>query len=50
MDAFGLQTSSTEADGKSVWSCSPDAGIKLCETSFARRRWLSKPDTGRARH
>jgi len=25
MDAFGLQTSSTEADGKSVWSCSPDA-------------------------
>jgi hypothetical protein len=29
---LGCRTSSTEADGESVWSWPPDAEVKLCET------------------
>jgi hypothetical protein len=31
------------ADGKVVWSWSPDAGIKPCRRKPARRRWLKSP-------
>jgi len=43
-------TSEADADGKAVWSRSPDAGIKFCET--CRRAMVAiKPGTpGRARN
>jgi hypothetical protein len=31
------------ADGEVVWSRHPDAGVKLRETSFARRWWQQSP-------
>ena len=33
MDADALLTNSAEADGKSVWSWHPDAGVKLAEAT-----------------
>jgi hypothetical protein len=31
MDALARETSEAEADGKNVWSRSPDAGVKLAK-------------------
>jgi hypothetical protein len=42
-------TSDVLADGKIVWSCPPDAGVKFCET-FRRATVATKPGSpGRAR-
>ena len=42
VDVSAQQTSAFDADGQAVWSCPPDAGVKLCMTN-ARRRWLTSP-------
>ena len=45
MDAAVPETKRIDADGEIVWSCPPDAGVKLVDF-FHERRWLSSPDTG----
>jgi hypothetical protein len=49
MDVLARETSVTDADGEAVWSWSPDAGIKRCETPRGATG-ANKPGTpGRAR-
>jgi len=42
MDAPVAQGECTEAYGQAVWSCPPDAGVKLVD-DFHERRWLKSP-------
>src|SRR5271154_3619864 len=37
------ETGSALAGGQAVWSWHPDAGVKLVESNFRRRRWLTSP-------
>ena len=45
MDASAQLTNAARACGKSVWSWSPDAGIKFAEDT-RRATVANKPDTG----
>jgi hypothetical protein len=50
MDVLVRETKRVDADGEGVWSRSPDAGIKSCET-FREATEAIKPGTpGRARY
>src|SRR5665213_423885 len=46
MDAgCAADESANLADGEAVWSCRPDAGVKLVRRNFHRRGWQESPVT-----